>query len=239
MKTIIIAGATSMIGRACVNLFNSPDYSLVLIGRNLQKLESLTKDLTAQHEIHTIDFSSTETIQSTVKDIVSKHPTIDTLIYNTAIYPWNQIENILSNDWQQTISINLNSAFYLTQALIPILKKQKSGNIIYVSSIAAESMGLANMSAYTSSKAGLNGLMRTCALELAPYNINVNSISPGKIYDTTRLSKKEISEKLSNVPLKRFIKPKNIAEMIKFLISDCGKDITGQNLIIDGGQTIV
>jgi 3-oxoacyl-[acyl-carrier protein] reductase len=238
MKKILITGATSMIGRACVEHFDDPSNHLILLGRDLEKLKALSSTLSTKSDILAVDFSSAEEVQTCMKDILTKHEEIDTFIYNSAIYPWELIEDLSAEQWQQTLNINLSGAFYITQALMPLFKQQKAGNIVYLSSLAAENVGLPYMSAYTATKAGLNGLMRTCALELAPYDVNVNAISPGKIWDTSTLSKKEIAEKLNDVPLKRFISTARIAKMINFLRSDGGKDITGQNLIVDAGASI-
>ena len=95
------------------------------------------------------------------------------------------------------------------------------------------------MSAYATSKAGLKGFMRALSLELAPFNINVNSISPGKTFDPSTLSQEEIEKKTASIPLRRFIEPVDIACLAKFLISDQAKNITGQDFIVDGGQSIL
>ena len=134
---------------------------------------------------------------------------------------------------------NLTGAFLLTKYCIPSMKKRGFGKFVFISSIAGESIGLPNMSAYATSKSGLNGFMRTAALELAPFNINVNSISPGKIYDPSALSQEEMETKTSSIPFKRFVEPTDIAHMAEFLISERSKNITGQNFAIDGGQSIL
>ncbi len=108
-----------------------------------------------------------------------------------------------------------------------------------MSSTAGENLGLPHMAAYSASKAGLNGFMRTAAVEFSKYNINVNSISPGKIYDENILTQDECRKKLRPIPLQRFIKPMDVAHMALFLASEKANNITGQNFIIDGGQSIL
>ncbi len=155
-----------------------------------------------------------------------------------ACYPWKLISELSLIEWQQTLDTNLTSAFLTTQACFSVMKKQPAGNIIFISSIAGEIIGLPHMSSYATTKAGINGLMRTAAIEFAPYNIKVNSISPGKMYDSQNLEEKDFKNKIAPIPLQRFIDPKNIADMALFLIEK-GENITGQNFIIDGGQSIV
>ncbi len=238
-KIILIAGATSMIGNALLKILDQEDNALILLGRNSEKLHLLANEIKTISEIYVTDFASEASIFHTVEEILKKYNRIDDLIYNIAIYPWKTIENLSSQEYRQTLEVNLTSAFLLTKACIPTMKKYNSGKIIYISSIAGENIGLPNMAAYSASKAGLNGLMRTCALELAEFNINVNSISPGKIYDSIHLNSNEIAEKLRSLPLGRFIDPLDIAHMVAFLISDKAKNITGQNFIIDGGQSVL
>lgn len=238
-KTVLITGATSMIGTACTHLFANEYYKLMLIGRSAQKLEQLAKNLTAHVETSVTDMCSESAVQSMVDQTMASFGRIDAVIHNVAIYPWKSIAELDLSGWKQTLDTNLTGAFLATKACARIMQKQRSGKIVFMSSIAGETIGLPNMSAYAASKAGLNGLMRTAAIELAPYNITVNSISPGKMYDSNTLNEEEQRIKLLSVPLKRFIDPMDIAEMALFLISDNAKNITGQNFIIDGGQSVL
>src|SRR6185437_3108338 len=170
--------------------------------------------------------------------VLNTYNQIDAVIYNTAIYPISNVELLSHKAWRDTLDINLSGAFSVAKACVPIMKKQNSGKFLFISSTAGEIIGLPSQVAYATSKAGLNGLMRTLAIELAPFNI-VNSISPGKVFDTSTLSQEEILHKLRPIPLKRFIDPEDIAYMVQFLLSEKGKNITGQNFIIDGGQSIL
>ena len=238
-KIILIAGATSMIGNALLETFDQPDNILILLGQNQEKLELLANEIKTISEVHVTDFASETSIYNSIEEVLKKYQRIDAIIYNIAIYPWKSIEELSTKEFQQALEVNLTGAFILTKACIPTMKKYNSGKIVYISSIAGETIGVPNMAAYGSSKAGLNGLMRTCALELARFNINVNSISPGKIYDSTKLESEKIAEKLSSVPLGKFIDPLDIAHITAFLISDKATNITGQNFIIDGGQSIL
>lgn len=238
-KIILISGATSMIGNALLETLDQADNILILLGLNQEKLELLANEIKTISEVHVTDFASETSIYNSIEEVLKKYQRIDAIIYNIAIYPWKTIEELSCQEFRQALEVNLTGAFILTKVCIPAMKKNNTGKIVYISSIAGENIGLPNMAAYSSSKAGLNGLMRTCALELAKFNINVNSISPGKIYDSTQLEFKTIAEKLGSVPLGRFIDPLDIAHMAAFLISKKSKNITGQNFIIDGGQSIL
>jgi len=238
-KVVLIAGATSMIGTACAQLFTKHGMKVMLAGRCAHKLDNLAKTLKGRFELCVTDFCLAESVQSMIDQTISSFGRIDAVIYNVAVYPWKSIAELELVDWKETLNTNLTGAFLTTKSCSEIMRKQRGGKIVFISSSAGEIVGLPNMSAYAASKAGMNGLMRTAAIEFAPYNINVNSISPGKVYDPQTMNEEERRLKLSPVPLKRFIDPMDIAEMALFLISDKAKNITGQNFIIDGGQSIL
>lgn len=232
--SVVIVGATSMIGTSLVRVLKNA--SLILVGKDVKKLRSLC-DHHDSCVFYENDLSDLESIHDLMEKILSQH-TVDAFVLNAAIYPYKAVEDLSLFEWQKTFDVGLTSAFLLTQKMILVFKKQKHGKIIFVSSIAGETIGLTNMSAYASVKAGLNGFMRSVSLELAPYNVNVNSISLGKTYDQSQLNDDEKEKKLRNVPLKRFVNPDDVASMIEFLISSKASSITGQNIIIDCGQSV-
>lgn len=238
-KIVLITGVTSMIGKACAHLFSQKGMKLILVGRSANKLENLAKDLTGHFELCVTDMCSEAAVQSMIEKTMASFHRIDAVIHNVAIYPWKSIAELTLSEWQKTMDTNLTGAFLTTKACAQIMQKQQTGKFIFISSIAGETIGLPYMSAYATSKAGMNGFMRTAAIEFAPYNINVNSISPGKIWEAHSLSEEEKRLKLSPVPLKRFVQPIDVAEMALFLLSDKAKNITGQNFIIDGGQSVL
>lgn len=237
-NVVLILGATSMIGDACARLFSQYGMKLMLVAKDENKLRKLAHELNENVEFCIADLSSSDQINLIVNKTLKSFNRIDTVIHNVAIYPWKKIDELSLAEWNNTLNINLTSAFLATQSVFSVMKKQRVGNIIFMSSIAGEKIGLPDMSAYSASKAGLNGFMRTAALEFAPYNVNVNSISPGRMYDASTLTQNELEKKLAPIPLQRFIKPSDIANMAMFLLSDKAINITGQNFIIDGGQTI-
>src|SRR5579863_5219758 len=236
-QVILIVGATSAIGKACAHILK--DKQLILMGRDNNKLTNLLQELNIAADIYVVDVASELEINNCVEHVLNTYNQIDAVIYNTAIYPISNVELLSHKEWCDTLDINLSGAFSVAKACIPIMKKQNSGKFVFISSTAGEIIGLPGQVAYATSKAGLNGLMRTLAIELAPFNINVNSISPGKVFDASTLSQEEILHKLRPIPLKRFIDPEDIAYMVQFLLSEKGKNITGQNFIIDGGQSIL
>lgn len=238
-KVVIITGATSMIGASCAKLLAEQGAKLMLTGRSKSKLEAIADDLPASVEIAIVNNTSEVEIETMVQKTLSCFGCIDAVIQNTAIYPWKSIEALTLAEWKEALDVNLTGVFLTTQACFSAMKQNNLGKFVLMSSIAGENIGLPHMSAYATSKAGLNGFMRAAAIEFAKYNININCISPGRMYDEKTLSIKECQDKLKPMPLKRFIKPIDVASMAMFLISEKSDNITGQNMIIDGGQSVL
>lgn len=143
--------------------------------------------------------------------------------------------------WKKILQSNLDSTFYAVKAVLPYMKKEKYGRIIFISSISGPRVGLPGASNYTASKAGMNGFMKSIAIELAKYNINVNAIEPGNI-TTPELekacSKQEIASRIKAIPMGRLGAGIEVAQSCLFLASGESSYITGQSIIVDGGQTL-
>ena len=167
---------------------------------------------------------------------------IDVLVNNAGEYIYSQIDNISTTDISNIYKINLESPTELISAAVHNMKKQKWGRIINIGSISGV-MGEANASVYSASKAGLLGLTKALALELAEYNITVNTINPGWVdtdlgnssINESEFSKDEIIE---CIPQRRFVEPKEIANLAKYLISDEAKGITGQGINLCAGLSV-
>lgn len=166
---------------------------------------------------------------------------IDVLINNAGEYIYSPIENIEINELEHIIRLNLEAPLYLISKAVPYMKKQKFGRIINIGSISGV-MGEANAALYSASKSGLIGAAKALALELAEYGITVNTINPGWV-DTElgnasaeegEFTKEEVVE---CIPQKRFVEPREIAGMVKYLISEDAKGVTGQSINLCAGLT--
>lgn len=167
---------------------------------------------------------------------------IDILINNAGEYIYSPIENIDKNNLSHIIKTNLEAPLYLISKAIPYMKQNKWGRIINIGSISGV-MGEANASLYSATKAGLIGATKALALELAEYGITVNTINPGWV--DTDLGNESISDSdfskdeiLETIPQKRFVHPSEIAGMIKYLISDDAKGVTGQSINLCAGLSV-
>jgi 3-oxoacyl-[acyl-carrier protein] reductase len=187
----------------------------------------------------TVDFdvTSQESVKEGVAKVLKDMRRIDVLVNNAGITRDALSMRMKAEDWNRVIQVNLTGAFYTAQAVIPSMMKERWGRIINIASVVGE-MGNAGQANYVASKAGLIGLTKTLALELASRNITVNAIAPGYIEtDMTAVLSEDVKQRMmSMIPLKRFGKPQDIANAVKFLASEEAGYITGCVLKVNGGM---
>ncbi len=229
---ILVTGASKGIGNAIAQELHSVG-EVFVTGRNEQALVACNAK-----GFCVCDLS--KDINELAKFIIEKN--IDVLINNAGEYIYSNLENMVITDIQRLYQTNLIAPAYLISQVIPYMKSQKWGRIINIGSISGV-MGEAYASIYSSSKAGLIGLTKALALELAEYQITVNTINPGWVetelgmnsIDDSEFSKEEI---IDTIPQKRFVKPEEVAKLCKYLISEDAKGITGQSINLCAGLSV-
>ena len=241
MKTIIVTGGSRGIGAAIVRILAKEGYNIVL---NYNKSEEIAKKMLEEFtkegynvEIFKADVSKREQAKKLVEFAIQKFGKIDVLINNAGISQTKLFTEINDEDWNNMISVNLNSAFYMTQEVVPYMIYQKDGLVINISSIWGE-IGASCEVHYSVAKAGVDAMTKSLAKELGPSNIRVNSIAPG-IIDTDMnkyLSEEEIEEIKEEIPLGKIGNTMDIAKCAKWLIED--NYTTGQIISINGGWNI-
>ena len=195
---------------------------------------------------HILDVGNRTAVQEAVAKIAAVSQTIDILVNNAGGVRGQvgrPIEEISEADWQTIFDVNLSGAFFMSQAVAPTMKAQKSGRIINISSGAGLGISLTGIQAYASAKAGQIGLTRQLAHELGPWNITVNNVAPGFVRSnpTTERQWEAMGEEgqaklLQNIALKRLGKPEDIAAMVMFFASEFAGWVSGQVISVDGGK---
>ncbi|MCR4866780.1 MAG: 3-oxoacyl-[acyl-carrier-protein] reductase [Lachnospiraceae bacterium] len=182
------------------------------------------------------DFGATKEM---IKQIMDKYEKVDILVNNAGITRDNLLIKMSEDDFDIVVSTNLKGAFNTIRHLYRNFVKQRSGKIINISSVSGV-MGNAGQANYSASKAGIIGLTKSLARELAGRNICVNAIAPGFVETdmTNRLSQSIIESAKQMIPLQKFGKPQDIAELVVFLASERADYITGQVICVDGGMSI-
>ncbi|CAF3876092.1 unnamed protein product [Adineta steineri] len=194
-----------------------------------------------------LDVTNEKGVEQAIEIVINKWGTIDVLINTAAIFVFGEIENISSDAWKRNFDVNVHGFALLVKYIVPIMKKQRSGSIIQFGSISGV-IAQPTFLPYGAGKAAVIQMTRSLALELGPYNIRCNSVSPGLIVTppviatatSYGLSIEEFSKAIvKDQCLKRSGDPQEIANLVVFLASDLCPFITGANLIADGGYTTV
>ncbi len=232
---ILVTGASKGIGRVIAQELKSAKHKVFVSARNEQALKELKPacyllcDLANEYEL------------SKLGDFIVENK-IDVLINNAGEYIYSEIEKTKVNKLNHIIAVNLKAPIYLTSRAVAYMKEKRFGRIINIGSISGV-MGEANASLYSATKSGLIGFSKATALELAQYGITVNTINPGWVEtelgnDSIEQSDFSREEIIDCIPQKRFVEPKEIAGMIKYLISDDAKGITGQSINLCAGLSV-
>jgi NAD(P)-dependent dehydrogenase (short-subunit alcohol dehydrogenase family) len=240
-KTVIVTGAGRGIGRAVAQRFASEGADVLCLGRTREPLDE-TAALCDTAWVTTADVSRAEDVDRAVAEALERWGRIDVLVNNAGIDDETPFLDMTDENWNAVIGTNLTGVFLMSQRVARAMRDAGGGVILHNISIDA-SGGDGPFASYNSAKAGLLGLNRTMALELAEHGIRVNGVSPG--FTHTDMTEKAVGPKLMEymngqwprVPMRRLVKPEEIAAAFAFLASDDASAITGHNLTVDCGLT--
>jgi 3-oxoacyl-[acyl-carrier protein] reductase len=237
----LVTGAGRGIGRAIALAFAREKTHVVINDIcPRDELEKVAREVSVSGvrslAIHA-DVSQSEQVRDMIVQVQEKFKRLDILVNNAGIIRRGTIESVTEEDWDQVIRINLKGTFNCCKAVVEIMKRQNTGKIINVSSVAGKMGDITSAPGYGPSKAAIDALTKTLALQLAQYGINVNAVAPHAI--ETEMSAQWSEEKrksiIEAIPLKRLGKPEDVAEAVLFLASDKANFITGEILDVNGG----
>ena len=244
-KSAIITGAGSGMGQAMSVLFAKQGCTVGLCDINekgVAKTMELIKERSPEAKAYPLigDVVDYDKVKSLTDDFASKAGTIDILISCAGIVERIAFNDITPEKWDRMVKIHLHGTFHWVKAVIPYMQKQNYGKIVAISSDAGQ-VGLANCAHYSAAKAGIAALMKTIAKEFAPYQIRANAISPGTIHTglVPGRTEEDSIARGNQVLLRRQGEPLEVAFMALFLVSKAGDFITGQQIPMNGGETIV
>ncbi len=243
-KVAIITGARRGMGRAHALVLAKAGAKVVVSDISQEECELVVKEIEKNGgEALAIkcDVSKKEEVDKMIETTVKKWGKIDILVNNAGICQFKSFLEMTEAEWDKTITINLKGYFLCAQAAAKEMVRQKSGVIVNIASVAMGQIGVGfpNLTHYCASKGGIAGMSEAMAIELAPYNIRVNVVSPGAIdtpmIDPIKQDKASMEGILGRVPLRRVGKPEEVANVVLFLASDESSYMTGSIVVVDGG----
>ena len=242
-KVAVITGASRGIGKSIAKAYARASAHVVCVSRTEKALTAVVEEINKENgsaSVSACDVSDPETFNNLIKDTCATHGSVDILINNAGITRDRLIMRMSEDDWNTVIDTNLKGTFNGIKAVSRIMMKQRFGRIINISSIVGL-VGNAGQANYASAKAGLIGLTKATAKELASRNITVNCIAPGYIATdmTNQMDDQTKDSLISQIPLGHIGSPDDIAATALFLASDEAGYITGQTITVDGGMVMI
>lgn len=239
-KSVVVTGSSKGIGKGIAASFAKAGCKVLVVSRHLAEAEAAARELGKGASGFAADVTKLDSMEAMAKAAADRNGGIDILCANAGVFPPHKLEEMTSEQWDLVVDTNLKGTFHSVKACIPYLKKSPQGRIILTSSITGPVTGFPGWTHYGATKSGQLGFMRTACLELAKYGITVNAVLPGNIMTEglQGMGEDYIKTMSASIPLKRLGALEDIGNTALFLASKEAGYITGQTIIVDGGQII-
>ena len=238
-RAVIVTGASKGIGKGIARVFARHGARVMVVARHAEAAAACARELGAGAQSCAADVADWTSCQAMAAATVQAFGGIDFLCANAGIFPQTTIEDMDPAEWDAIMATNLRGAFLTLKACLPALKQSTQGRVILTSSITGPITGYPGWSHYGASKAGQLGFMRTACIELAKYGITINAVLPGNIATEglDGLGEDYLKTMAASIPLRKLGSVDDVGNAALFLASKEAAYITGQTLVIDGGQT--
>ncbi len=239
-KTALVTGASGGIGRAIAEALHTQGATVVLSGTRREALDALAATLGERAHVVTCDLADKASVEALVPAAEAAAGPLDILVNNAGVTRDNLFMRMRDEEWETVISVNLGAGFRLARACLKGMMRRRYGRIIAVTSVVG-TMGNAGQANYAASKAGMVGLTKSLAAEVATRNVTANCIAPGFIETpmTDALNEKQKAAILGNVPMQRLGVAADVAAAAVFLASSEAAYVTGQTLHVNGGMAMI
>lgn len=242
-KSVIITGASRGIGKGIANVFAGEGAKVLVVSRHEESGQKTVEEIRhagGDASFFKADISLWNDAQAMAKAAVERYKRIDILCSNAGIFPSSTIETMSEQEWDRVNAVNLKGTFLAVKACLSTMKQQNYGRIIMTSSITGPYTGFPGWAHYGATKAGILGFMRSAAIEFAPHNITINAVLPGNIRTEglDEMGEEYILKMERTIPMGKLGKTEDIGYTALFLASDEANYITGQSIVVDGGQIL-
>lgn len=239
-RVALVTGGVTGIGRAAVESLAAADYAVAVCDLDVERGARLAGELASaagQVRFLPCDVGSEEQVARAVREVLDEHGRLDVLVNSAGVIRRRTGEEISAADWDAVFRVNARGAFLMCKEAAPVMKRQRSGRIINISSVAAKLGDITSAPGYGPAKAAMEGLTKTFARELAPYGATVNAVAPHAI--ETEMSAQWSADRrkaiIAAIPLGRLGKPEEVAAAVLFLVSEGASFITGAVIDVNGG----
>jgi 3-oxoacyl-[acyl-carrier protein] reductase len=244
-KIAIVTGSGRGIGRGIASVLAREGASVAVVDLNEKdgrETVSQIEKTGGQAFFVKTDVTKQSEVEGMVRSTVQRFGRVDILCQNVGIYPSALMRDMTEADWDKVLTVNLKSGFFVVKACLPYMEKQKYGRIVMTSSITGPRTAINGLAHYAASKAGINGFIKAVALEYAKSGVTINGIEPGTVLTeglVAQLGEEFVKNAEKSIPMGRLATPEDIGRTALFLASDDSEYITGQTIIVDGGQIII
>ncbi|MCZ9882291.1 3-oxoacyl-ACP reductase FabG [Arthrobacter sp. B2a2-09] len=237
-QVAVVTGAASGIGRGIAEVLHGAGAQVVIADIDVERGRATADELGAVFS--QVDVTSRNACEEMVTGIVDRFGRLDVMCSNTGIFPQAALDTMTDEQWDRTLEVNLKGTFLIVQAALRPMRKQKYGRIVITSSITGSVTGFPGWSHYGASKAGQQGFMRSAALECARDGVTINAVLPGNVLTDGLKAQGDtyLRNMAAGVPMNALGQPRDIGHAACFLASPEARYITGQTLIVDGGQIL-
>lgn len=243
-RVALVTGGGRGIGAAIAQVFAEAGASVLIANRTGSAGEEVAAALRARGlavQALACDIGRHDEAARAVAEAVRAFGALDIVVHNAAVNPWAAIEAMTDEQLEQTLAVNLKACFWLTQSALPHLRARGGGRLLFTSSVTGPRVAMPGSAHYAASKSGVNGFIRSAALEYAREGITVNGVEPGYIAKKggSLLSNPEKAARIArHIPAGTLGAPEDIAYAMRFLASPAARYITGQTIVVDGGSTL-
>jgi 3-oxoacyl-[acyl-carrier protein] reductase len=239
-RSVVVTGGSKGIGKGIARCFANAGAKVMIVSRHLDQAEAAAKEIGKGTSACAGDVTSLADMEAMARTAAERNGGIDVLCANAGVFPQARIEDMTPEQWDEVVDCNLKGSFLSVKACVPYLKKSDQPRIVLTSSITGPVTGFPGWTHYGASKSGQLGFMRTACLELAKYGITVNAVMPGNIVTEglDGLGEDYLKTMAASVPLKRLGSVDDIGNAAVYFASREAAYVTGQTIIVDGGQIL-
>ena len=237
-NVVIITGAAKGIGRGIARVFASEGATVIVADLDEQAGRATAANLAETGGA--ADFALTDVTRQAVATVIERHGHVDVLVSNAGIFPRAFLHEMTEADWDRIFEINVKGMFFMVTAVLPHMRQRRSGRIVLTSSVTGPVTGYPGWAHYGATKAAMLGFMRSAAIEVAKEGVTINAVMPGNIMTEglEGMGRDYLEALAASIPMKRLGEPEDVGYAMLFLASNDAKYITGQTIIVDGGQLL-